>query len=1835
MGGVQPIAVIGMAGRFPAADNIDEFWQNLLDGRDCLSTPSDEDLLAWGEDPHVLADPSYVRRRPRVNGADTFDAELFGLTPREAELADPQHRLFLEVLHSALEHGGYDPKTHDGRIGLYAGGNVNRYRYDNVERNPGLVRSVGELAVSIGGSPDYLATFCSYKLGLRGPSMTVLTACSTSLVAVHVACAALRSGDCDMAVAGGVDLEFPLNLGYLPLAGGVDAQDGIPRPFDRDATGTNFGNGAGAVLLKPLAAALADRDTVYAVIRGSAINNDGDRKVGFTAPSVAGQSECIKRALHNAGVDPRDISYVEAHATATPVGDPIELTGLIEAYRAAARAPLPHQYCDIGTVKSNIGHLSQAAGVAGLIKTVLALWHEQIPPSINVRTPNPATDWDSSPFRVVVAGRPWPRTPGAPRQAGVSSFGIGGTNAHVIVEEAPAPDAPALPGAPASPRVVPVRRAEAVLWSTVDEVAAQQLQDRLATYFDRLPVNVFPHAAHTLRTGRSERKVRRAVIAREAHDAAAALADPPRVLRHDGLVRSLAFAFPGQGAQRPRMLQGLYAEQELFRRGCDAAFDVLDSLLDLDLRKEWESGDEARLGQTIVAQPLLFTLEYALAHCLLHWGVRPRLLLGHSLGELVAAAVAGVFDFESGLRAVAARARLMQQVPPGRMIAVGAPADEVAAMIGDECAVAAINGERQVVVAGPTDTMRELPDRLRTAKLPFRPLRTSHAFHTQAMAEAARQWEEVLGSLTLHEPELTVISAATGQPVSAEQATSPGFWSAQLVRPVNFHAAAACAASDGPLMVVEVGPGRTLTSLLLGRPDLRANQGEVHCLAPESADGASDRLEETMARIWVAGSSLGYWRDLATTGYRRVGAPGYPYQRRRYWVDPAPEPATDPAAEPATDPAAEPAAVPGVPAAAVPGAPAAAVPGVSPARRPTEPAVAPATGVVDGSTSAVRASWAIAELEWFRDRAGRPPGPQLSARQGCAAVFGSGVDDRRLRSALGRAGYQTAMLDSGDGFDPTDERQWTAGLQRLGAEGFVPDLVVHAGLLAAAPILDPDRLDDELDRSVHSLYACAKAVIRLARAGGRAVRLLVLARHLVDVSGGELVNPAAATAPALLRSLAMEVPELPVFCRDVAAGTPTDVLAQEIAGLTEPFAAVRGTSRWLPRLRDLPMTGPPEQSRLRYRGTYLITGGLGGIGLVVARALAATGLEPRLGLLGRSGVSAGQAPAGAVRAELAAMAALGAQVEMVTADVGDRGGLASAVAAVEHRLGPINGVVHSAGVAGGGLVERRDPDDVRRVLHAKTRGVCNLEEVFAGRAELDFLLLFSSQNAVGGLYGSADNAAGNAFLDAHARTVSSRERFTLSIQWPAWGQVGMAARSNIGMRALTGAVEHTTGAVDATVALELVYEPDRAWEFTEHTAGGMGVLPGTALVELVLIAVRRAGRFAADQPLALHDVVFLEIIHGTQPVEVRVLLSASGEGYRFRVRARPVGAGEWVDRAQGSVEPAGPRPAGAGDPEQLLRRLPKVESLPIGFADWLEFGPRWQCAVETWGDLRERLTRFRLPAPFHGDLAAHPLHPAVMDAATAILHDAPPGESYVPFHYRLIQVYAPLPADVLAYARFGEGSGARPRPIDLDFYDGDSGELLVRVVGFTRRGITGEAAAAATDRPAAVATAADPRAPGLLAPADGAAAFLSLLSATVPPVVMVEPPGGRFRAAGIRWADAPTTALHEEATSAQAAAESAAARSALPPATQLESPPERDETKAVLRKLWSEALGLSAIADSDDFFEVGGNSLIAVTLVNRIREQFDVDLGAGALFEFGSINAIAAELSRLTGDRSV
>ncbi|MEU7894919.1 amino acid adenylation domain-containing protein [Nonomuraea sp. NPDC049152] len=863
---VGAVAVVGMALRVPGADTPDAFWRNLRDGVESITTFTDEELLDAGISPDEAARPDYVRRLGVVQDMEGFDAALFGFSRREAQMLDPQHRLLLECAWEALEHAGSPSGTADKVTGVYAGVGESAYLHHNLLPNGDLVARVGAFQTSIGNDKDFVPTRISYKLDLRGPSVSVQTGCSTSLVAVHMACQALGSGECDVALAGGATV-IPQRRGYLHEKGGIKSPDGRCRAFDAAADGTVAGSGAAVVVLKRLDDALADGDVIHAVIRGSAVNNDGARKVGFTAPSVEGQADVIAEALAVADVDPSTITYVEAHGTGTVLGDPIEVAALKSVFGGG-----PVGRCALGSVKTNIGHLDTAAGAAGLIKTVLALKARQLPPSLHFSEPNPRLGLADSPFYVNTALSPWP---GGRLRAGVSSFGIGGTNAHVVLEEAPA-RTPAAPGR--TGHVVPI--------SAATPTALKKTVDNLAGHLGANPHERIEDVAYTLQRGRRELPHRGFVVAESVAEAVEALGSCVAVRRATAATsgdRDVAFAFPGQGAQRAGMGRAAYAQEPVFRKEADRVASLLRSLTGMDVRPVLGLGEpvpdhEGSIDQTSVAQPALFVLEYALARLWESWGVRPAAMIGHSLGELVAACASGVMSLEEALSLVAARGRLMQSAPTGVMTAVPLPESEVVPLL-DDVDLAAVNGARECAVSGPADAITAFEARLAERDVVSKRLRTSHAFHSRLMDAAAAAFEEEVARINLSPPRVPFVSNVTGDWITDEEATSPAYWARQIRATVRFDDALRAVRDTGAVLV-EVGPGQVLARLARA-----AGADAVACL-PAAADKGEPGLLSAVGELWCQGVAIDWEAMAGGARPHRTVLPTYPFERERCWVDP-------------------------------------------------------------------------------------------------------------------------------------------------------------------------------------------------------------------------------------------------------------------------------------------------------------------------------------------------------------------------------------------------------------------------------------------------------------------------------------------------------------------------------------------------------------------------------------------------------------------------------------------------------------------------------------------------------------------------------------------------------------------------------------------------------------------------------------------------------------------------------------------------------------------------------------------------------------------------------------
>ncbi len=872
-GNSEPVAIIGLAGRFPGANDIDTLWKNLCDGAETVSFFRDDEIDA-GVPESLRASPDYVKARGIVSDVESFDAAFFGIGPKEAELMDPQQRKFLEICWECLEHAGYVPDSCPEPVGVFAGMYNATYFQRHVQHRPDLIEKIGEFQVMLANEKDYIATRVAHRLNLTGPAISVHTGCSTSLVAVCQAFDALRNGHCYMALAGGSSITCPPKSGYLYQEGAMLSPDGHTRSFDADAQGTVFSDGAAVVLLKRVSDAIADGDTIYAVIRGVALNNDGAHKASFTAPSADAQETVVALAQSAAGVDPRNVSYIEAHGTATPLGDPIEVAALTRAFR---RHTPDVGFCRLGSVKSNFGHVVIAAGATGLIKTALSLKHALIPPSLNYRKPNPKLELDRSPFIVNDRLTEW-QAIGPTRLAGVSSFGVGGTNAHVVVEEAPAVTA----------RSTEVKGPYLLALSARNEAALGTAARRLGAFLTGKPGVELRDVAHTLRVGRKAFSQRGIVVAESREQAAAALSSGDASRFMTRAVRNaspdVVFMFPGQGAQYPGMGRGLYDTDPAFRAALDRCAEVLVDELKADLRRLIFEGTAQDLMATAVAQPATFAIEYATAQFWLARGLKPAALIGHSVGEFVAAVLAGVMPLESALRLVARRGRLMQAQPRGSMLSVRAPAEKVAGRLPPNVSIASENSPLITVVAGPTPDIEAFQKLLEADGLGARILQTSHAFHSAMMEPAVAPFRGEVQQVKLSPPQIQIASTLTGQWLTAQQATNPDYWARHLREPVKFSPALRLVAQRTDRVLIEAGPRTTLATLARQHFGAKDAKPDIFSSLGEAPDAEARAALVTLGQLWSCGLDVDL-RPLQADEARRVPLPTYPFEPRRYWVD--------------------------------------------------------------------------------------------------------------------------------------------------------------------------------------------------------------------------------------------------------------------------------------------------------------------------------------------------------------------------------------------------------------------------------------------------------------------------------------------------------------------------------------------------------------------------------------------------------------------------------------------------------------------------------------------------------------------------------------------------------------------------------------------------------------------------------------------------------------------------------------------------------------------------------------------------------------------------------------
>ncbi|MBD2775787.1 type I polyketide synthase [Iningainema tapete] len=1338
------IAIIGMSGRLPGSKSIEDFWENLINGVQLISVFNERENLNLDREKNGRNQSSKKPLSGSVlDDVELFDASFFGFSPREAEIMDPQHRLFLECAWEALENAGYDSERETRPIGVYAGVGMGYYLYYNLFPHQELMQSIGGIQSLISVDKDYIPTRVSYKLNLTGPSVSVGTACSSSLVAVHLASQSLLSGECYMALAAGVAVKVPQN--ELTLAPGeIISPDGHCRAFDAKANGTLGGNGIGVVVLKRLEDAIADRDYIYAVIKGSAINNDGAAKIGYTAPSEDGQAKVIHAAQVMAEVAPETITYMEAHGTGTPLGDPIEIAAMTQAFRVSTEKK---GYCAIGSVKTNVGHLDAAAGITGLIKTTLALHHKLLPPSINFEQPNPQIDFENSPFYVNSQLCEW-KVNGIPRRAGVSSFGIGGTNAHVILEE----QTPLVASLPSRPRQI-------LVLSAKTHSALQTATANLVNHLKQHPEKNLADVAYTLQVGRRAFNYRQMVVVENREEAITVLelADPKRVISQfqESSDRSIVFMFSGQGSQYVNMARELYQTETTFQQECDRCCDLLLPHLGFDLRSclypiEETANTAQQLQQTAITQPALFVIEYALAKLWMSWGVLPQAMIGHSIGEYVAATLSGVFSLEDALSVVATRGKLMQQLPSGAMLAVSLSADDVETRYGASLQIAASNAPSLSVVSGSIEAVEQLEQQLAQKGVESRRLHTSHAFHSEMMDSIIEPFTEYLKTVNLNPPQIPFISNVTGTWIDTKQATNPSYWAQHLRRRVRFSEGITELLQDAKRIFLEVGPGRTLSSLVK-----RHTSGSVVLSSlrhPQEQQSDVAFLLNTLGRLWLAGVQVDWAGFYAQEQRARLPLPTYPFERQRYWIEPLQH--------------------------------------------------------QSASSHHLTLDKKLDITDWFYIPSWKrsvilQPSNVLQVKS-IHLVFidecGLGIELVKRLQEQGQevitvtTGAEYTQLDPGAyTLNPQQPQDYDALLQVLAAQHKIPNKIVH--LLSVTPEhteLALDSLDKAQQRGFYSL-------LFLAQAFGKhnwtdELEITVISNNLQQVTQDEALAPEKATLLGLLKTIPQEYPN--ISCRSIDVVFPSlgnwhqeklveQLLTEIVVPTSDQIVAYRGSNRWVQTFELIRLDEALETTPcLREAGVYLITGGLGGIGGVLAQHLAKT-VRAKLVLTGRTTLPnrdewsqwlANQDANDSISCKISQvlkLEALGAEVLVNNADVTNLEQMQVAIAHAQEQFGQINGVIHAAGVPGGGVIQRKTFKEAERIFAAKVRGTLVLDTIFKNE-QLDFFILCSSLASILGGFGQVDYAGANAFLDAFAHyQKSTNGKFTTCINWDAWQEVGM------------------------------------------------------------------------------------------------------------------------------------------------------------------------------------------------------------------------------------------------------------------------------------------------------------------------------------------------------------------------------------------------------------------------------------------------------------------------------
>ncbi|MGK0498671.1 MAG: acyl transferase domain-containing protein [Oceanicoccus sp.] len=1755
-GNSNDIAVVGMACRFPGANNPEEFWGLLQRGVEALTELTDEALSAEGVRKSDLENPNYVKSGMFLDQMEYFDPAFFGLSPMEGRIMDPQHRHFLECAWEALEDGCQVTDKFDGAVGVFAGSGHNVYMPYNLRTNPKLADEVGDFLLRhTGNDKDFLTTRLSYALDLKGPSVNIQTACSTSLVAVHSAAQSLLSGECDMALAGGVTINLPHRQGYLYKENEILSPDGHCRPFDAASKGTVFGSGVGVVVLKRLADAMADGDQIQAVIKSSAINNDGAEKVSYLAPSVEGQAAAIKEALDIGDIAPESVSYIECHGTGTQLGDPIEVAALAEAYGGEQGSD--HK-CAIGSVKSNIGHLDTAAGVASFIKVVLSLKHKMLAPTLHYENPNESINFAGSPFFVNAKLREW--NPSGPRRAGISALGVGGTNAHMILEEAE----PAIES-------VAGREQQLLLLSAKTKKSLDSVITKYAKWLPHTDENL-ADIAYSSAVGRESFEYRCCVSGGSTAELALALekAESEVVYRHRYAKSKpqIVFMFAGGGAQYPNMGHDLYQSEPVYKKTLDQCLELIISTNGLsDFTEvlfpspELEEQAKQKLQSPVYALPALFATQYAQATLWQEWGVSPDACIGHSMGEYTAACLSGVFSLQDAIAIVCKRAELFEKLPSGSMLSVMSSPAELSPLMSEGLSIAAVNAGELCVVSGNNDAIAVFETVLEEKSMDFQRMHISVAAHSAMLEPILPEFLQFMQGISFHAPTRKVVSNLSGDWLSDDVIT-PDYWVRHLRNTVRFADGLAKIAADLPgAVLLEIGSGNTLSSLARLHDESKSFYGIVSSMRhPKQLRNDQAFMQSALGRLWACGAKEAV--DALYAGQERhlVSMPTYAFDHQKLWVTPG-KLVDDRSSE----------------------------------RQPLD--------------------------RWFYQ-----PSWRVSASPSVAdmpsRVIVLGAQSRGFyegwRQSISAAGATVMAVSAGDTFAKTEEGyvlrpNSTDDYKQLLSDcvGDDPVTIVHAWTLA-----------DQYE-GFQSLLALAQA---LSDQGVEQCRLLLLSSGSQSVGGEPLTKPEhsmmAGMAPVISNEL--DGCSLAFIDIDLCDGR---LLQQQYALLNQELAiqavdnsvntiCIRAGQRYEIEYRPTVLSDSPAV--LDLSGSFVVTGGLGSLGLQVAHSLAKQNPGIKLALLSRSGLpdenlwqqkSGRNSRIGRRIRAIQGLRELGANVVVIKVNICDQQAVDQAIKQVVATQGPVKGVLHTAGIINDQLIPMKTAESARAVIDPKVTGLLCLENSLAEQP-LDFILLYSSISAMLGSVGQVDYAAANAYLDAFAQSRRQQTGLPIcSIGWSAWQSIGMAAETASGVRQLGAGFAAFEPRIEGNNYLCPVREDD--WVLDDHrTKAGVAVMPGTGYLQYMYQAALAKYQPSEGSIVELQNVFFMSpllLAAGGQAV-LGIQFDDAGDGVRlsFQTAATPEQASnaDWqtmhveasiaikkIDLP--AIEPLADIRARCSNTVEQINGAVEHEHM--------DFGPHWGCLQSIGFGEGESLAELSLPDEYLDGLQAMPLHPGMLDFATAAGHKLVPNvdhssEFLVPQSYGRISIFGGLRKNIFSHVKLQKISDATSAKFDVKIYS-EAGDLLLDIKDFLVKRMEHGSLDDGSDNERELAVNLE----NAIKPEEGDKVVARILSHPEVSNVVVSP----------YHFDAVLSESFKVATVGGEDSDESAER---PDLDEDFVAPETLE-QITIAELWGAGLGVGSIGVKDNFFELGGHSLLLIKLVGKTNKALSVHLQISSLFD--------------------